>query len=69
MKTKKYDNVRPLLIDEERQAVECWTCVMGYFRPSSQFNLGKKSEFNERKYFLEEKAMQLLPFEKRQLVP
>lgn len=39
---------------QERQPVECWTRVMGYFRPVSQFNKGKKSEFAERKWFLEE---------------
>lgn len=38
----------------ERQPVECWTRVMGYFRPYSQFNKGKKSEFDDRKWFLEE---------------
>ncbi len=36
-----------------RQPVECWTRVMGYFRPYSQFNKGKKSEFNERVWFTE----------------
>ena len=40
----------------ERQPVECWTRVMGYFRPVSHFNIGKKSEFNYRKWFVEEKA-------------
>ncbi|HMM60131.1 MAG TPA: anaerobic ribonucleoside-triphosphate reductase [Candidatus Rifleibacterium sp.] len=25
-----------------------WTRVMGYFRPVSQFNAGKKSEYSER---------------------
>ena len=39
-----------------RQPVECWTRVTGYFRPVSQFNVGKKSEFNERTWFTEEKA-------------
>lgn len=48
---RKYDNVKPLLKDEERQAVECWTRVMGYFRPVSSFNKGKISEYNERKWF------------------
>lgn len=33
---------------DERQPVECWTRVMGYFRPLSQFNKGKQSEFAER---------------------
>ena len=28
-----------------------------YLRPVSQFNKGKQSEFNERKWFTEEKAM------------
>lgn len=37
----------------ERQQVECWTRVMGYFRPFSQFNIGKKSEFEERVWFVE----------------
>lgn len=31
--------------------------VMGYFRPMSQFNDGKQSEFNERKWFTEAKAL------------
>lgn len=39
---------------QERQPVECWTRVMGYFRPVSQFNKGKKSEFQERTWFKEE---------------
>ncbi|MBR6730958.1 MAG: hypothetical protein IKL90_06440 [Alphaproteobacteria bacterium] len=38
----------------ERQQVECWTRVMGYFRPFSHFNKGKKSEFEERVWFVEE---------------
>ena len=38
----------------ERQPVECWTRVMGYFRPYSQFNKGKKAEFDDRKWFLED---------------
>lgn len=37
----------------ERQTVECWTRVMGYFRPFSHFNIGKKSEFKERIWFIE----------------
>lgn len=45
------------LTDKERQKCEIFTRVMGYFRPSSEFNRGKKSEFNERKYFTEEKAI------------
>lgn len=43
------------LDDEERQPVECWTRVMGYFRPVSGYNIGKRAEFEERKWFKESK--------------
>ena len=49
-------NVEVLLSDDERQPVECWTRVMGYFRPVSHFNKGKKSEYAERIWFKEGKA-------------
>ena len=39
----------------KRQECEVWTRVMGYHRPVSHFNKGKKSEFAERKWLLEEK--------------
>lgn len=39
--------------ESQRQPVECWTRVMGYFRPVSHFNKGKKSEFAERTWFIE----------------
>jgi anaerobic ribonucleoside-triphosphate reductase len=42
------------LRDEERQPCEIWTRVMGYHRPVSSFNTGKKGEFYERTYFTEE---------------
>lgn len=32
---------------------EMWTRVMGYFRPVQSFNIGKKGEFHERRYFSE----------------
>lgn len=41
------------LTDAERQPCEIWTRVMGYHRPYSSFNTGKKGEFQERKYFSE----------------
>lgn len=44
------------LSDEERQPCEIWTRVMGYHRPMSSFNIGKKGEFHERKYFRESVA-------------
>lgn len=43
------------LEDNERQKCEIWTRVMGYHRPVSEFNKGKRSEFYERKCFVEEK--------------
>lgn len=44
------------LSNEERQPCEIWTRVMGYFRPVSEFNIGKKSEYAERVCFSERKA-------------
>jgi len=41
------------LTDEERQPCEVWTRVMGYHRPVSSFNRGKKSEYAERTCFAE----------------
>lgn len=44
------------LTTDERQPCEIWTRVMGYFRPLSEFNKGKKAEFLERKCFAESKC-------------
>ena len=41
------------LTDNERQPCEIWTRVMGYHRPISEFNPGKKSEQAERVAFKE----------------
>ena len=41
--------------DEERQVCEVWTRVMGYYRPVSEFNIGKKQEHIERILFSEKK--------------
>lgn len=46
-----------VLKEEERQKCEIWTRVMGYFRPVSEFNKGKKAEFYSRQYFTEQKAI------------
>ena len=43
------------LKDEERQRCEIWTRVMGYHRPVSSFNIGKKGEFHERRFFEEQR--------------
>ena len=36
-----------------RTRCEVWTRVMGYHRPVSEFNPGKKSEHYERVHFVE----------------
>jgi len=45
-----------VLRDDERQRCEVWTRVMGYHRPVSSFNTGKKGEFAERRYFEEKRC-------------
>jgi len=44
------------LSDEERQRCEVWTRVMGYHRPVTSFNPGKRSEHRERRHFLERRT-------------
>jgi anaerobic ribonucleoside-triphosphate reductase len=39
--------------DKERTRCEVWTRVMGYHRPVSHFNIGKKAEHYSRKHFQE----------------
>lgn len=46
-----------VLDDSERQPCEIWTRCMGYFRPVDNFNIGKKQEFAERKYFNQKIAL------------
>ena len=41
------------LTNEERQSCEVWTRVMGYYRPVSFYNTGKKGEYHERVEFVE----------------
>jgi len=41
------------LKDKERQPCEVWTRVMGYYRPTESFNIGKISEFEERTFYEE----------------
>ena len=41
---------------KDKQKCEVWTRVMGYHRPVSSFNIGKKGEFHERKFFEEQHA-------------
>jgi hypothetical protein len=44
------------LPDEERQRCEVWTRVMGYHRPVASFNIGKKGEHYERRFFQERRC-------------
>ncbi len=58
MNTTQQDKLATItLTDDERQPCEIWTRVMGYHRPMSSFNIGKKGEFHERKYFRESVAL------------
>ncbi len=45
-----------VLEDSERQPCEIWTRVMGYHRPVASFNIGKKGEYDERRFFREDRA-------------
>lgn len=51
---QKFINKRWDLV--ERQKVQCYTRVMWYLRPVSNFNIWKKSEFYSRTYFDKLKA-------------
>ena len=41
------------LHEAERQPCEVWTRVMGYHRPVASFNLGKRAEHRQRRFFRE----------------
>ncbi|MGB5831891.1 MAG: anaerobic ribonucleoside-triphosphate reductase [Thiohalocapsa sp.] len=49
------------LRDEERTRCEVWTRVMGYHRPVSAFNAGKRAEHQDRAYFCEQPHAAVLP--------
>ncbi len=56
----KYEDLTPeqkKRFDSRRQRCEVWTRVMGYHRPVQMFNVGKVSEFKERKMFVESKCL------------
>ena len=50
------EHLAVLLTDDERQRCEVWTRVMGYHRPVASFNIGKKGEHCERRFFRETRA-------------
>lgn len=41
----------PLNNDSKRTKCEIWTRVMGYHRPVSHFNPGKREEFKSRTFY------------------
>ncbi|MDQ1326650.1 MAG: hypothetical protein QG564_1775, partial [Campylobacterota bacterium] len=43
-------------LKEKRTKCIVYTRVMGYHRPVESFNIGKKGEHQERKFFLEKTA-------------
>ena len=45
------------LSDEERTPCEIFSRVMGYLRPVSFYNIGKKGEFYKRRNFDEKRAL------------
>lgn len=59
LRNKKYYILTTKSMETNLQRTKCeiYTRVMGYFRPVSHFNIGKKSEFYSRKYFKEETSM------------
>ena len=44
------------LQEHERQRVEVWSRVMGYHRPVTAWNVGKRQEFADRRYFEERRV-------------
>lgn len=52
------DNTSVQNVQSQKQRTRCevWTRVMGYHRPVSHFNIGKKSEHYSRKHFTECRA-------------
>ncbi len=57
---KKLEELKYKLENVKGEKCEIWTRVMGYHRPVSEFNKGKKSEFKERVYFEESVALKRL---------
>lgn len=53
MSTTNTRNDASQLPNEQRQRCEVWTRVMGYHRPVSSFNVGKRGEYAERQCFVE----------------
>ena len=52
----------------ERTKCEVWTRVMGYFRPISGFNTGKRSEFYSREFYKEPDECELIIDENKRFI-
>lgn len=46
-----------MINNSERVACRVFTRSMGFYRPVSFFNIGKQSEFKQRKFFEESAAL------------
>ncbi|OGZ55742.1 MAG: ribonucleoside triphosphate reductase [Candidatus Ryanbacteria bacterium RIFCSPLOWO2_12_FULL_44_26] len=46
---------------------EVWSRIVGYFRPVSEWNKGKQSEYNEREEYSLEKGLKEYPFKKKEI--
>lgn len=46
--------------DDERTECEVWSRVMGYYRPVEGWNIGKKQEYEDRKFFSESVATDVI---------
>ena len=51
-------NIEDVKLDNsERQRCEIYSRVMGYIRPTTEYNVGKMGEFKSRLCFCEDKAI------------
>ena len=51
MISKTIFNTVVTIDDSQRTPCEIWSRVMGYYRPVKDWNIGKRQEFKDRKYF------------------
>jgi len=51
--------------DKERTPCEIWVRVMGYYRFTENFNIGKRQEHHDRKFFTEASAQKSALFDEK----
>ena len=49
--SRTFDGKTVTVHDEDRQRTEIWSRVVGYYRPTYDFNPGKKAELNGRRFY------------------